>query len=537
MAVTPDTTIKILKVPIEIDNLNQLTFSSASAQFDYFNSCPKIVEEELYYQRKDNYILFPKHIDEIIEYNYVMYQNSNYSNKWFYAFITNMEYENDGCTRIYIETDVIQTWYFEITYKASFVEREHVNDDTIGKNVLPEGLQLGEYVTNKKAQWLNNLDGLYTNSNLAIVIGVTSDKDKNAKAGMQVDGIYSGVTYYGFENSTNDIALLNSWLEDYAQNGISEAIKCMFMIPKELIVIQNNTHLIPGSSATHTRFINTGGTTPVEKSIDLANTNLDGYSPVNNKLKTFPYSFLMVSNNSGSDVIYRYEDFYTVSNNVKTLIANPSFKIESVLTPSGSVRMIPYDYKGVHENDLEGLNMGKFPVCSWATDVYTNWLTQNGVNIALSVAGSLLATTTGAITGNAVGVASGILGVANTLGEIYKESLTPPQSEGNINAGDVVTSSGNNDFHFEVRSIKKEMAQIIDSYFSMYGYKVNEVKVPNITGRTYWNYVKTINCNIEGNIPQNDIQKIKDIFNNGVTFWHDPTKFLDYTQSNTIVTP
>ena len=354
---------------------------------------------------------------------------------------------------------------------------------------------------------------------------------------MQVDGIYSGVTYYGFENSTNDIALLNSWLEDYAQNGISEAIKCMFMIPKELIVIQNNTHLIPGSSATHTRFINTGGTTPVEKSIDLANTNLDGYSPVNNKLKTFPYSFLMVSNNSGSDVIYRYEDFYTVSNNVKTLIANPSFKIESVLTPSGSVRMIPYDYKGVHENDLEGLNMGKFPVCSWATDVYTNWLTQNGVNIALSVAGSLLATTTGAITGNAVGVASGILGVANTLGEIYKESLTPPQSEGNINAGDVVTSSGNNDFHFEVRSIKKEMAQIIDSYFSMYGYKVNEVKVPNITGRTYWNYVKTINCNVEGNIPQNDIQKIKDIFNNGVTFWHDPTKFLDYTQNNTIVTP
>ena len=90
MAVTPDTTIKILKVPIEIDNLNQLTFSNATAQYNYFNSCPKIVEDELYYQRKDNYILFPKHIDEIIEYNYVMYQNSNYSNKWIYANSTNM---------------------------------------------------------------------------------------------------------------------------------------------------------------------------------------------------------------------------------------------------------------------------------------------------------------------------------------------------------------------------------------------------------------------------------------------------------------
>ena len=113
--------------------------------------------------------------------------------------------------------------------------------------------------------------------------------------------------------------------------------------------------------------------------------------------------------------------------------------------------------------------------------------------------------------------------------------MTPPQVEGNINCGDVVTASGNNDFHFEVRSIKKEMAQIIDSYFSMYGYKTNAVKIPNITGRTNWNYVKTINCNIEGNIPQMDLQKIKEMFNKGVTLWHNSTTFLDYTQSNTIV--
>lgn len=113
--------------------------------------------------------------------------------------------------------------------------------------------------------------------------------------------------------------------------------------------------------------------------------------------------------------------------------------------------------------------------------------------------------------------------------------MTPPQAEGNLNSGDVTTASNRNTFYFEVKSIKKEIAKIIDDYFSMYGYKTNSLKIPNITGRTNWNYVKTINCNIEGDIPQEDLQKIKDMFNQGVTLWHNPSTFLDYTQSNTII--
>ena len=60
-----------------------------------------------------------------------MYQNENYSNKWFYAFITNMTYVNDGLTYVQIATDVYQTWQFDITFKKCFVEREMLskNDD------------------------------------------------------------------------------------------------------------------------------------------------------------------------------------------------------------------------------------------------------------------------------------------------------------------------------------------------------------------------------------------------------------------------
>lgn len=539
MAITPNTNLRLLKCPIEIDNRNQIDFTSATAQYNYFNSLPKLSvdDDDFSYQRKDSVIAYPDHIDNIIEYNYCMYQNENYSNKWFYAFITDMKYENDGLTYITIKTDVYQSWLFDLTFKASFIEREHVDDDTTGKNLLPEGLQLGEYVANSKAQWLNNPDAIFTpNGNLVIIIGVTQKYTGSTwenQSGVVTDGIYQGLRYYVF--NYNDVSTLNSWLDTYAGAGKSDAIKCMFILPKILTSgADRDDHLYAGSNTTVTKYINVTSGGASNKTIDFSNI-LDNYTPVNNKLKTFPYCFLLASNNSGSDVVYRYEDFYTITSGVKT-IQTPSFQIDSSITPSGSIRMIPLNYKGVAQNDNEGLNMGKFPICNWTTDVYTNWLTQNAVNIPLSIAGSTVGIVSGAVTGNPIGVASGVIGIANTLGEIYKESLVPPQSEGNINCGDVVTASGNNDFHFQTMSIKKEQLAIIDSYFSMFGYKVNEVKVPNLRSRTYWNYIKTIDCNIEADIPQADLEEIKQMFNNGLTLWHNTTYYLDYTQNNTIVT-
>lgn len=126
MAVTPNSNIKLLRSPLTLDNKNQLTFGEGTAQYNYFNSLPKIEFENCSYQRKDNKIRVPAHIDWIIECNYVMYQNTNYTNRWFYAFITHMEYVNDNLTDVYITTDVWQTWQFNIQFNQSFVEREHI---------------------------------------------------------------------------------------------------------------------------------------------------------------------------------------------------------------------------------------------------------------------------------------------------------------------------------------------------------------------------------------------------------------------------
>jgi hypothetical protein len=84
-------------------------------------------------------------------------------------------------------------------------------------------------------------------------------------------------------------------------------------------------------------------------------------------------------------------------------------------------------------------------------------------------------------------------------------------------------------------SVRAEVARTIDEYFSMFGYKVNRVKLPNISGRRNWNYVKTIGCYIDGDVPQDDMQEIKDMFNKGVTLWHNPNTFADYSQNNDII--
>ena len=44
--------------------------------------------------------------------------------------------------------DEFSTWFDYWNPEPCFVEREHVNDDTIGANTVPEGLECGEYVIN-----------------------------------------------------------------------------------------------------------------------------------------------------------------------------------------------------------------------------------------------------------------------------------------------------------------------------------------------------------------------------------------------------
>lgn len=518
--VIPNSNIRIIKCPLELDNLNQITFATKAAQETYFKSLPYIEIDDASYQRKDGYIRFPASFDTTLPYNYVMYQNESYSNKWFYAFITNKEYLNDEVTAIYIETDTFQTWQFDLVYKPSFIEREMIAsaDDLVGANIVPEQLETGDYVINAAIK-KNSLTyrGFVVAATIDLEGTITHDKYPNV-AGGSYGGVYSGAKlfYYGLESD------INTKLKDVADKGQSDGILAIFAVPMTMIettgghvvntsatvVSQDWTYIIPGGDSDNTP------TRP---------TTVDGYTPKNNKLFVYPYSYLLASNNSGSNAIYKYELFSNETND---------FKLYGAITPGMSIILVPKNYNKVSENFEETLPLGKFPIANYNDDVYKNWIRQQGLNIGISAAGSLLSTATGVVTGNPIGVASGILGVANTLGQVYEHSLIPPHNNGNLNIGDVMYGSGNLTFTLYQMSVKSEMAEIIDNFFSMYGYKTNKVKIPNLYNRSNWNFVKTINCNLEGEIPQKDLQSIKDMFNNGITLWHTTGGFLDYSQTN-----
>ena len=214
------------------------------------------------------------------------------------------------------------------------------------------------------------------------------------------------------------------------------------------------------------------------------------------------------------------------------------------MTPGGSIRLIPKNYKEITKFDEEGLNLGKYPICNWTSDVYTNWLTQNSVNIGLNIASGIGQVIGGVATAVATGGAGiavgggmavgGVSTVANQLAQIHQMSFTPPQSNGNVNCGDVITADGTNTFYLMQMRIRNEYLSIIDNYFSMFGYKCNRLKEPNKAHRSNWWYTKTIDVNISGDsVPQMDLEKIKGCYNNGITFWRSDPK--NYNRTNDII--
>ena len=87
--VTPESDVILLKVPLEMDEKNQLTFANTTAQYNYFYGLTgKKSFDKFTYQRKDGTLTVPDLVDNLYGYNYVMYRNENFSNKWFYALLT-----------------------------------------------------------------------------------------------------------------------------------------------------------------------------------------------------------------------------------------------------------------------------------------------------------------------------------------------------------------------------------------------------------------------------------------------------------------
>jgi len=501
---TPSTIIRLLEnIDITIDYNNTFSFSNVSQQSSFFIGKTKNSFTDFTYQRKEKTVKIGVNIETLWNVSYMMFQNSNFGSKWFYAFITDMKYINDEVTEISFEIDVIQTWYFEVDIKDSYIEREHVNSDEIGEHLVDENLNIGTPIVRTE----ENVSELETR---ALVVSAPFNGDESDYYGHVVGGIYTGLAYLPWLE-TNFLAL-DLWLSTIAPAKL-DAISSIFYMPAYFL-----GSFIQGVALELE--------TPITliKSIPKNNVDLDGYIPKNKKLFNFPYNYLQVHNYNGNSQIYKYEfsDLTTMG-----------FNINCNINPNPTLILTPQSYKGDNLNFAETMSTQGYPLCTWINDVYGAWLAQNVVSAPLSVVSSGLALGVGIATLNPIAIAGGAIGVANSIGSFYEKSVVPDQARGSNN-GNVNTAINNVNFSFQRTTITAEFAKIIDNYFDRFGYKVNVLKTPNLTSRLNWNYIKMMESNIFGNIPNKDLKKIHEIYNNGLTFWHNDN-VGNYNRINPII--
>lgn len=697
---TPQSKIYLLK-GLEIDAMNNTfwgAFDTPEKQFNFFiNNYDHIEFENYTYQRKDGTVVVPGVYDDLRLYNYLIYQNGSTGNKakWIYCFITSLGYLNDNATSISFETDVIQTWRFEIesNFMESYIAYEHRPQyydagDGVQRpciNTQPENLEIGTDLISDNQYLLD----ITQNISFA-VIGMTCDMSgKDSFTNPQL-GTPSQINYYILpfnKDIGTDITTLKIGSASGQTATISGLSKILDAIRKNeklvgkcvSIVVTNS---IPGLVVENGQVVikrdcfsgeQQGGylvlTYKAKPMNSMLENNLSAFpkSRVYNipaligftqftKLYTYPYSYLLISDNNGTTKTFKNELWQDMKNAQFICVGSPN---------SSKINIMPLNYKVNKSDDLysnlinldnsfesqyetslpiindttalmlqssrNSMNVGlsnirrsnetnsaiasatgnalsaqtslqnnlNLSVTARNTNLASNLNDlqnkSNMINASIGAIGGLSGGIASALTGNIGGAIGSLVGAglgigqtamqnqintkqtnmqnANALananaqasansqsteiGNQLRQLTTQYQNQTNIQnamdsynarihdaqatADSIVTGSNDlmrqialdlNTFVLYVYRPTDEYKQKLEKIWNMRGYATNTIDYPNLRSKISWNYIQTVKCNIKGtNIDPNDLEKIKRVFDNGITLWHNKN-VGDYSQNN-----
>lgn len=425
---TPQSTIYLLK-GLEIDAMNNTfwgAFDTPENQFSFFMDNYDHIEFNDYtYQRKDGTVVVTGSYDDLRLYNYLIYRNGNVGNKskYIYCFITSLGYLNEKATSITFETDVIQTWRFEIerNFLPSFIAYEHrpqwYKDTSIDDNqrpcinTQPENLEIGTDLVSDKQYFMR-----ITNNTSYAIIAMTSDLNGSDSYSFGVLGSPSQLNYYviPFNTLTGlDIKTINIDGQATTISGLSEIMdairkdeklvgKCVSItINNSLCGITYNNGIpnfkskyylkhdydkfsaISVSLSTYNNMISNNDTDYITYNL---NGSIDSFIGFNRftKLYTYPYSYILLSDNNGTSKVFKNE-----------LWKDPrDIQFISIGCPSSSkINIIPKNYKVNNDNMYSSLiNLDNsfetsyelsVPVISDATAMMMQ-SSRNSMNVGLS---------------------------------------------------------------------------------------------------------------------------------------------------------
>lgn len=599
---------------IDLDNTYEhtLDFDSEQAQQEYFSDkkfTQVTVNVDFSYLRENLPVTVEISKDDLFGCNYLMYINES-TGKWYYAFITSKDYVNEACTRLNIETDVMQTFMFDYTLKPTFIDREHQDRFYTGifnkkpkYNIIPENLYYGEdyYIKSKiELKDNNNSDiDLYWLLMLAtepLTDGSVSSDDpttwKNFCPMISLGGRNLGIYAYLFpvdRNSPNtrffsvnyngnDVEIANGVEAGILNTSTAViAIRAINYCPVKYTI----TRLSDDSAGNKQfRFVFEGGWQYNQlgqafnrniKYVEEGNTNFGGInlaqrgfnvidigvitstmendeigriSPkviksegestliidpsrlqdplIEPKLYTYPYYFYQITDYKTEPLLVKNEVIGYVPN-----VTYKNVKLKQALGIQGKSKVYVDGYLGDNGKEYNTINNGidELPL---RTNAYTSYIASSKASattgVAVSIATAGLQTGLGLMTGG-IGMAlagSKALGigqnVANHLVKIKDLKDTPDsvRKQGNNIEFDI---TDNNMKHYVIEK-QCRYFMILSDYFRTYGYKCNEIKVPDLRSRYYYNYIKTIGASVHSNIDNKYKNQISSIFDKGITIWH-----------------
>lgn len=457
--------------------------------------------------------------------NYCRFINPQAGNFFRYAFIDQIEYIAPETSRLHIRIDAFVSNIGNINMGQCFVEREHVADDTRGLHTLPETINSENMVCNSVLYDLcPDLAGFTKagfNANYYAAIFMTEPTFTVPGNYDSYIGGNANCSYIIAPESIDDLGALIDFLTD---NNLSNAI--IGIIPLIRGFVTATEVDLPAEVASEVGFSKVYTITDNTNSkygVTLYSSfeSLDGYTPHNKKLYTYPYNYIKVMSASGAETNLEYE---------KLPGTNDNFIVSYSASLSPTLSIAPEYYNGVTKPVDKIVSYSQFSPIAYTVDTYSAWYAQNKNVVDMTLytkAGAIVRSGFGALsaqnTQQAIGAAGNVLdstvNAMQWLAGVMDMQRRPDEIKGTLTGNALIYQSRAGVKVLDM-CIKGEYAEIIDRYFDCYGYNVSITKTPQISSRPHYNYCKTVGSNVYGAMPEDHKEQIDRLFNDGITVWH-----------------
>lgn len=552
MATIPNTTLYVGVVPWNSDLKNVQSYTSRAEQISTIQGLLIHTYEHINIIRRDSDLILKGVNEDLTQCNYLMYQNKDISNKWYFAFIDNVQYNSLNSVIISHAIDVWQTYQFDITYYKNLILRSHVAKatDIVGRWLAPEPISVApeferkhnvfndiswtpQYVLHSTSVYNPNTKkyeykGSGTGASLSAEYGIFVDSDTDVQDVVKKYGKLSPAEALKSDNDdeySNWIAdLLTGQIESF-EKSLNNAVKLISTTSISQLQDHRNEliglYAIPAWVHSGTNKYATNNIKKKDVTTKLPTTTLAcGYAPRNKKMLSSLCKAYLFYNENGFKLPLKPELFtsdtpvFTVK---ATELSTNSFllQIGSYADYTAKTNKISYNCENRLGYDA---NTGLDKVLNTLTSVV------GVVNAVGSVASQAFAGNVGGAVQGAVGAVQQSINMIDALGQRGVNTGA---------SGDIMSITEKRAMPvFADVSPTEAQCRYIDDYLDVYGYAINEIgKISSyMNNRSNWNYIQVANCNIKVSAPNDDFNKLKQMFESGVTIWHK--NFGDYDQSN-----